>query len=418
MECFKLRFRVFPASQPVDEHANRNLRRDIDLRIQSKANEASTLTWISKRSPVIVIDLEQSPSTKETEPSASVSCTERNLESQPPVLSGQSISKIQEAGKSLVDDDRCSEKLGFSDKGYNMSSSKQSFVSCEPCLLDLNETPVDEPYPDRNRYFLQDLNCPYSENTTPSCEKSGVEDPAPFCTPRSRDILDKDGTTSPASYTSCCTTENDSRIKPVPSCRTRLEYPDTEALPTEPRNGSCNEEDPTETSSFIQIAAESLVCISRNSSYQHHQDLPSKPESRSNSPSRDRDLPSKEPECSYDSYELLTLELTETSHEDNCVSSKAVDELNITGESKELGFKLRRGRRMKNFQKEILPGLVSLSRHEIREDINVLEAVLRSREYKKMHGNTGDDKCGKNPRKRRPGSGQRHVGRRRRRRGG
>ncbi|KAF2591792.1 hypothetical protein F2Q70_00041825 [Brassica cretica] len=67
---------------------------------------------------------------------------------------------------------------------------------------------------------------------------------------------------------------------------------------------------------------------------------------------------------------------------------------------------------MKNFQKEIVPSLASLSRHEIREDMNILEAVLRSREYKKMQGKTRDVKLGANTRNKRSVS-QRYVGKRR-----
>ncbi|XP_010553466.1 PREDICTED: uncharacterized protein LOC104823548 [Tarenaya hassleriana] len=430
---------VFPVQsgsyESVDEQPCRDLNRDIidlgshgcpgvtaeielSMGVEVIEKEASIPKWLSKRNPVFVIDLEEPPSRlslKEMEPSAS------------------GVGRVLESQPSVDDDGTCYRNPGLSDEGHmsgntekamkkkNTPSSKQSFV------LDLNEIPADEPYPDGHRYFLQDLNCyPYTDDTTPSSEKSGVEDPTPFCSPLSQNVLDKDSTSSPASYTSCCTTENDSRVESrsscpatlIPSCRARLEYPETEALPSKPTNESHNEEDSSEMSSCIQFAAESLVHISCNSSYRH-QDLLSKPEQRPICSSQDRDFSSKPdlgnaaPEYSYDSYELMTMELTETSPEDYCVSSKAVDELNVTGESKELGLKLRRGRRMKNFQKEILPGLVSLSRHEIREDINILEAVLRSREYKKMQGKTGDEKCEANPRKRR--SGQRYVGRRRRR---
>ncbi|KAL6979719.1 hypothetical protein U1Q18_021375 [Sarracenia purpurea var. burkii] len=88
------------------------------------------------------------------------------------------------------------------------------------------------------------------------------------------------------------------------------------------------------------------------------------------------------PQYSLDSYESIVLKLREDSVDDYCVSSKPfeVNEL----DKKDWGIKLRRGRRLKDFQREILPGLASLSRHEICEDINIMETVIRSREYKRM----------------------------------
>ncbi|KAF2313061.1 hypothetical protein GH714_008985 [Hevea brasiliensis] len=84
----------------------------------------------------------------------------------------------------------------------------------------------------------------------------------------------------------------------------------------------------------------------------------------------------------FDSFELITLNLTESNVDDNSVSSKPFEVNDM--ELKDLGSKLRRGRRMKDFQREILPSLASLSRHEILEDINIMEGVLRSREYRKF----------------------------------
>ncbi|XAR70437.1 hypothetical protein NMG60_11027284 [Bertholletia excelsa] len=89
------------------------------------------------------------------------------------------------------------------------------------------------------------------------------------------------------------------------------------------------------------------------------------------------------PQHSLDSYESIVLKLPESSTDDYCVSTRhfEVDELN----RKDCGVKLKRGRgRMKDFQRDILPGLASLSRHEIREDVGIIEAVIRSREYKRM----------------------------------
>lgn len=72
------------------------------------------------------------------------------------------------------------------------------------------------------------------------------------------------------------------------------------------------------------------------------------------------------------------------------MSSKAYEVNTTATGKKDFGFRLKRGRRFKDFQKEILPGLASLSRHEIQEDINILKAVLRSREYWKIRARMGD----------------------------
>lgn len=386
-------------------------------RLEANDKEASATNWSGKRNPKIVIDLEEPPppptwfSHKETAEHAAASVsyvTVRNPETKPSFLSDRISSNILKVvDQSLVED------------GSDKTTNK------EPSLLDLNSTPVDESVSEPHYCFLQDLNCPYIEETETSCEKSGIDDgPMPLCSPKCQNVHEKDGTASPASYTSCCTTENNSRTESrrssspralEPSCRTRLEFPVTEVLP---ENGCCNEEE--DLSEIIQMAAESLVHISVVS-YQN-QDLQSKHVSRSNSSSQDQEFQDKaemgkvKPGCSCDSYELHTLGISETNtEEDMCVSSMALNELNnITkGNNKEIGLKLRRGRRMKNFQKEILPSLTSLSRHEIREDINILEAVLRSREYKKMQGKTKDVRFRANPRNKRSVP-QRCVSKRRR----
>ncbi|CAA7022614.1 unnamed protein product [Microthlaspi erraticum] len=166
-------------------------------------------------------------------------------------------------------------------------------------------------------------------------------------------------------------------------------------------------EDPSEV---MEMAAECLLQISAVSLDQSQDNVSLKPRSRPNSSSQDQ-----EPSCSYDSFELHTLGITETIPEDICsvpLSKGKDDEYN---NKKEVGVvKVRRGRRMKNFQKEILPELLSLSRHEIREDMNILETVLRSREYKKMdHGKSKDGKCKPSQRNNKD-STKRYIGRRRR----
>ncbi|MED6167630.1 hypothetical protein PIB30_004855 [Stylosanthes scabra] len=89
-----------------------------------------------------------------------------------------------------------------------------------------------------------------------------------------------------------------------------------------------------------------------------------------------------------DSYEQIALELEECNDDDCSASSKAY-EVDMA-KTNDFSLRLKRGRRFKDFHKEILPGLASLSRHEIQEDINILEAVLRSREYRKIRSRMGD----------------------------
>lgn len=126
---------------------------------------------------------------------------------------------------------------------------------------------------------------------------------------------------------------------------------------------------------IIRKAALSLISISIQETSTRNQDS----ETRSNEIENKKKMI---PQSSIDSYESLVLKLEESSIEEDSATSKAfeINEL----DRKENGIKLRRGRRMKDFQKDILPTLSSLTRHEIWEDINILEGVIRSREYKRM----------------------------------
>ncbi|KAL3499538.1 hypothetical protein ACH5RR_038631 [Cinchona calisaya] len=89
-----------------------------------------------------------------------------------------------------------------------------------------------------------------------------------------------------------------------------------------------------------------------------------------------------QPQRSSDSFESMVLKLQESNVEDYCVSSMPTEVNEM--DKKDYGIKLRRGRRLKDFQKDILPGMASLARHEICEDIRIMEGVMRSREYKRL----------------------------------
>ncbi|KAJ8555631.1 hypothetical protein K7X08_013127 [Anisodus acutangulus] len=90
----------------------------------------------------------------------------------------------------------------------------------------------------------------------------------------------------------------------------------------------------------------------------------------------------EKPQCSADTFEEMVLKQPESIIDDCCVTSNAF-EFNAT-ERKDYGKTLKRGRRMKDFQRDIMPSLATLSRHEICEDIKIMETALRSREYKKF----------------------------------
>ncbi|KAJ6714634.1 T28K15.14 PROTEIN [Salix viminalis] len=118
----------------------------------------------------------------------------------------------------------------------------------------------------------------------------------------------------------------------------------------------------------------------------------------------------EQPQYTCDSFELMVMDLTESNVEENSVTSKPYEVNDM--ETKDFGSKLRRGRRMKDFQKEILPALASLSRHEIHEDINIIEGVLRSREYRKIRGKMATNGENWSPLVRSRRSRLNHVGRR------
>ncbi|KAK4425512.1 hypothetical protein Salat_1745200 [Sesamum alatum] len=94
------------------------------------------------------------------------------------------------------------------------------------------------------------------------------------------------------------------------------------------------------------------------------------------------------PQSSSESYEAIVLNQQECSADEYCMSSTPFEV--SSSDKKDHGVKLRRGRRMKDFQKEILPSLSSLSRQEICEDIKIMELAIRSREYKKYRSKTAN----------------------------
>ncbi|KAH6818104.1 hypothetical protein C2S51_001707 [Perilla frutescens var. frutescens] len=142
-------------------------------------------------------------------------------------------------------------------------------------------------------------------------------------------------------------------------------------------SGPKKEELAAEVETTVRMGAVSLIyfsCLARN---QDHNSPESK--KRKKSCSAEREMP----ESSSESYESIMLKQADCSVDEYCVSSTPSEAMCL--DKKGNGVKLKRGRRMKDFRKEILPSLASLSRHEISEDIKIMELALRSRDFKKYN---------------------------------
>ncbi|GAB2274135.1 hypothetical protein Dimus_008907 [Dionaea muscipula] len=153
---------------------------------------------------------------------------------------------------------------------------------------------------------------------------------------------------------------------------------------------------------FVQAAAETILCISSSEIMAAMAD----------DDHQVQDNEENRGENSSDSYELLVLKRTESGPEDYEVSSSKATVVaagELEEKKKKRGspsspspspspsplpspspYKLKRGTRMRDFQKDILPALSSLLRHEICEDVSIMENAIRSREYKKMKSKMGN----------------------------
>ncbi|CAN0923566.1 hypothetical protein LINGRAHAP2_LOCUS33640 [Linum grandiflorum] len=84
-----------------------------------------------------------------------------------------------------------------------------------------------------------------------------------------------------------------------------------------------------------------------------------------------------------DYFESMTLELTETTLEDYMPKPLVPEGLNLDEPgaipaTRARRGNARRGRQKRDFQRDILPGLVSLSRHEVTEDIQTFGGLMRA----------------------------------------
>ncbi|KAF8378756.1 hypothetical protein HHK36_030105 [Tetracentron sinense] len=86
----------------------------------------------------------------------------------------------------------------------------------------------------------------------------------------------------------------------------------------------------------------------------------------------------------YDYFESMTLKLTETKVEDYWSMSQVVENPKEEETSATLLLSrprrgpARRGRQRRDFQRDILPGLASLSRHEVTEDLQLIGGLMRA----------------------------------------
>ncbi|XP_068651442.1 uncharacterized protein [Aristolochia californica] len=138
------------------------------------------------------------------------------------------------------------------------------------------------------------------------------------------------------------------------------------------------EEGPIEIDSTVRRAAESLLHISQENSATCLSGIAVAGPVEMDSPGK-----CQEYQCSCDSYESIALMLVESNYQEYLSLAKPAKE-KITEETTCVGVsKLRRGMRARDFQRDVLPGIVSLSRHEICEDLHTINEVIQSTESRR-----------------------------------
>uniref|UniRef100_A0A0D9XM94 Uncharacterized protein n=1 Tax=Leersia perrieri TaxID=77586 RepID=A0A0D9XM94_9ORYZ len=142
---------------------------------------------------------------------------------------------------------------------------------------------------------------------------------------------------------------------------------------------------------MVCIAAETLISIFSSSVC-----TTDCPGSDSQTAGEDRN---DEPQDSLDSFEEFVLNVEEIRDDGESIP---VIPPNKDGPS--CGIKLRRGRGLRNFLREIMPGLVSLSRHEICDDLHAIGYEPRKTRSRKTFGVQGSSSTRGRPPKHRPTS--------------
>lgn len=93
-----------------------------------------------------------------------------------------------------------------------------------------------------------------------------------------------------------------------------------------------------------------------------------------------------------DDFEAMTLEIPLTKEEDYMPTPFVLENVEETGPStlpaRPRRVQSRRGRQRRDFQRDILPGLVSLSRHEVTEDIQMFSGLMRATGHNWISGLT------------------------------
>ncbi|KAI3927415.1 hypothetical protein MKX01_027646 [Papaver californicum] len=157
---------------------------------------------------------------------------------------------------------------------------------------------------------------------------------------------------------------------------------------------SATDKDPLKA--LERIASEAIVLISSSTIYLENSLLQSSEESLKDSLSWFADVVSamadleiesrdnEESSCESDYFETMTLKLTETKLEELPCQiwvpeyQKEAETVNCSVLTRRRRGQSRRGRQKKDFQRDILPGLVSLSRHEVTEDLQTFGGLMRA----------------------------------------
>ncbi|XLR65371.1 uncharacterized protein LOC107489274 isoform X1 [Arachis duranensis] len=109
-----------------------------------------------------------------------------------------------------------------------------------------------------------------------------------------------------------------------------------------------------------------------------------------------------------DYFESMTLKLTETKEEDYMPKPIVPEDFKIEETTQLLPTRARkgparRGRQRRDFQRDILPGLASLSRHEVTEDLQIFGGLMRATGHSWHSGltrrNSSRNGCGRGRRK-------------------
>ncbi|KAF0928661.1 hypothetical protein E2562_006094 [Oryza meyeriana var. granulata] len=153
---------------------------------------------------------------------------------------------------------------------------------------------------------------------------------------------------------------------------------DGASSPQETLTGNCDE--------MVCIAAETLVSIFLSSACTT--DCPSQAAAED---------ANDEPQHSLDSYEEIVLNVEEIRDDGESIPVIPPDK-----DGPSCGIKLRRGRGLRNFLREIMPGLVSLSRHEICDDLHAIGYEPRKTRSRKTFGVQGSSSARGRPPKHRP----------------